>query len=86
VSVIVLSGSIAFVTSFIGLLPQVFKALKTHSTQDISMIMLINYVLCSLAWIIYGGSTGSFFVLTSNILGLGVSVILIGLKRYYDAK
>jgi MtN3 and saliva related transmembrane protein len=83
-SLIILSGSIAFITSFIGLLPQVVKAMKTKSTQDLSMIMLINYVICSLAWIIYGGSTDSMFVLSSNIVGLIISFMLILLKRHYD--
>jgi len=80
-----LSGMIALITSFVGLLPQIYKALKTRSTQDISMLMLINYLICSFAWIIYGGFAGSMFVLVSNILGLFSSFILIIQKRYYDA-
>lgn len=83
-SLIILSGSIAFITSFIGLLPQIVKAMKTKSTQDLSMMMLVNYVICSLAWIIYGSSTNSKFVLSSNIVGLVVSLMLILLKRHYD--
>lgn len=83
-SIVMISGSVAFITSFIGLLPQIFKALKTKSTQDISMLMLINYLLCSLAWIIYGGLTDSMFVFTSNVVGFLVSLLLILLKRRYD--
>ena len=82
----VLSGSIAFITSFIGLLPQIFKAIKTQSTQDLSMWMLINYTACSLAWVVYGWSTGSFFVLSSNVVGSIISFMLIVLKRHYDAR
>jgi len=80
------SGLIAFITSFIGLLPQIVKSLKTKSTQDLSMIMLINYLICSVAWIIYGSNTDSFFVISSNVVGLIVSLLLILLKRYYDAR
>lgn len=83
-SIIMLSGSVALITSFIGLLPQIYKSLKTKSTKDISMLMLINYLLCSLAWIIYGGYTDSMFVLVSNLLGLLTSFILIVQKKYYD--
>lgn len=82
---IMVSGIIALVTSFIGLLPQIVKSLKTQSTEDLSLIMLINYAVCSLAWIIYGAGTASFFVLSANIIGLIVSMILIFMKRYYDA-
>ncbi len=77
-------GSIAFITSVIGLLPQVYKAIQTRSTLDISMTMLINYLVCSIAWIIYGGYTNSFFVLFSNLLGLISSLVLVVLKFYYD--
>lgn len=84
-SVVMFSGTVAFITSFIGLLPQIFKAIKTKSTQDISMLMLLNYLICSLAWIIYGSTTDSFFVTSSNMVGLIVCIVLIGLKRKYDA-
>ncbi|MCW8397357.1 SemiSWEET family transporter [Legionella sp. PATHC038] len=85
-SIVMLSGIIAFITSFIGLLPQIIKSLKTRSTHDLSMLMLVNYFICSLAWIIYGSSTDSFFVISSNAVGLIVSVLLILLKRHYDAR
>ncbi|KTD70853.1 SemiSWEET family sugar transporter [Legionella tucsonensis] len=85
-SIVLFSGIIAFITSFIGLLPQIIKSLKTKSTQDLSMIMLINYFICSVAWIIYGSSTDSFFVISANVVGLIVSLLLILLKRHYDAR
>lgn len=81
-----LFGSIAFVTSVIGLLPQVIKSIQTKSTQDVSMLMLINYAVCSIAWIVYGSSTGSFFVLMSNVLGIISALILIWLKLVYDER
>lgn len=77
-------GFIAFFTSVIGLLPQIIKSLKTRSTADISMAMLINYLICSFAWIVYGSYTDSLFVLYSNVLGLMTSVLLIYLKLSYD--
>lgn len=77
-------GSIAFLTSVIGLLPQIIKAAKTRSTQDISMLMLINYFVCSIAWIIYAGYSNSIFVLLSNVLGSFSSLLLIFLKFCFD--
>ena len=79
-----LFGSIAFLTSVIGLLPQIIKAARTRSTHDISMIMLLNYLICSISWIIYGSFSNSLFVLSSNILGLLSSLTLIILKIFYD--
>jgi len=79
-------GSIAFVTSIIGLFPQVYKAIKTHSTDDISMAMLLNFLICSVAWIVYGFYSNSLFVTASNILGLLSCLALIILKFYFDKK
>jgi MtN3 and saliva related transmembrane protein len=79
-------GTIALITSLIGLLPQVYKAYVTKSTQDLSMMMLINYLVCSIAWIAYGCYQGSYFVVWSNIAGLGISLISILQKIYYDRK
>jgi MtN3 and saliva related transmembrane protein len=77
-------GTTALVTSFIGLIPQIYKAYVTKSSKDISMLMLANYTLCSVAWIGYGLLNGSDFVLSSNIVGLITCVISIGQKLHYD--
>ncbi len=79
-------GFIALITSLIGLLPQIYKAYITKSTNDISMLMLVNYLVCSVAWIVHGIYQGSIFVLASNVAGLSISIISIVQKRYYDAK
>jgi MtN3 and saliva related transmembrane protein len=81
-----LFGTIAFATSIIGLLPQIYKVMKTRSTDDISMLMLINYFCSSVAWLIYGLCIHSMFVVTSNIFGLLSSFFLILQKRLYDKK
>ena len=78
-------GYIAFITSFIGLIPQIIKALKTKSTDDISMFMAVNYVVCSCAWIGYGAITDSIFVAMSNVVGLITSIGLILCKKYFDS-
>jgi len=77
-------GAVALITSFIGLLPQSYKAFKTRSTHDISMVMLLNYLCCSVAWIIYGYSIHAGFVIISNIVGLLSSLLLILQKKHYD--
>jgi MtN3 and saliva related transmembrane protein len=79
-------GFVALITSLIGLLPQIYKSYITKSTDDISMLMLINYFICSISWIAYGLFQASVFVIASNIAGLIISVISILQKRYYDAK
>jgi len=79
-----LFGMIAFITSFIGLFPQIYKAIRTRSTHDVSMLMLLNFLICSFAWIVYGAYSSSFYVEISNIVGLVSCVLLITLKCFYD--
>ncbi len=81
-----LFGAVALFTSFVGLLPQSYKAFKTRSTHDISMLMLLNYLLCSIAWIIYGSCINAGFVIVSNVVGLASVLLLILQKKYYDQR
>jgi MtN3 and saliva related transmembrane protein len=80
------SGSVALVTSIIGLFPQVYKSYRTKSTEDISMLMLVNYLVCSIAWIIHGIYTNSKFVVYSNVVGSVLAGISIIQKVVYDKK
>jgi MtN3 and saliva related transmembrane protein len=79
-----LSGYFALITSFIGLIPQIIKTIKTKSASDLSMLMLANYLFCSISWIVYGYLTDSMFVLWSNIVGGITSLGLIFCKYKYD--
>ena len=79
-------GYVALITAIVGLMPQVIKSYKTRSTDDISMVMLINYFVGSFAWIVHGFSVNDNFVVWSNILGGTVSVISIIQKLKYDNK
>ena len=84
-NVINIFGFIATITSIVGLLPQVYKTYQTKSAHDISMIMLINCLICAMSWIVYGIYTSSDFVVYSNIMCFITSLILIFQKRHYDA-
>ncbi len=79
-------GTVALITAIIGLLPQVIKSYKTKSTDDVSMLMLINYFIGSVAWIIHGFCIASSYVVLSNIFGGIVSIISIYQKFIYDNK
>lgn len=77
-------GTLALITSCIGLIPQIHKSAITKSTSDISIIMLVNYLICSISWFIYGLCQESIFVILSNIVGTVTSLISIIQKYYYD--
>ncbi|MFP3022143.1 MAG: SemiSWEET family sugar transporter [Wolbachia sp.] len=79
-------GFIALISSLVGLLPQVYKSYVTKITCNISMLMLVNFVVCSFSWLIYGLYEGLTFIVLSNIVGLIINLTLIIQKCYYDAK
>lgn len=78
-------GVVASITSIIGLMPQIYKTYKTKSAKDVSMLMLVNFLICSMAWIGYGTLTDAYFVVFSNIVGLITGLVSILQKRHYDA-
>ncbi|MDR0630713.1 MAG: hypothetical protein LBF70_01630 [Holosporales bacterium] len=79
-------GYIASVSTVIGLIPQTIKSFKVKSTIDVSMVMLINFLVCSVSWAIYGKLTNTCFVLWSNIFSTMVAITSIIQKKYYDKR
>jgi len=77
---------LACFTSTISLIPQVYKTYRTKSVDDLSSVMLWNFCLCSLLWIIYGLLTDSKTVWVTNVIMLVFSVILVYFKIRYDGK
>jgi MtN3 and saliva related transmembrane protein len=76
-------GIIASITSVVCFLPQIYKNHKTKSVEDLSGLMLINFVICSLAWAIYGSLTDAYYVTLTNVIGLIASCFLMGQKIYF---
>jgi MtN3 and saliva related transmembrane protein len=79
-------GCLAFVSSLIGLSPQVYKSLRTKSSGDVSMIMLVNYLLGCLFWLFYGVLSCAFWVVLSNAFGCLLSFVAVSQKWYYDKR
>ncbi|MDR2598473.1 MAG: hypothetical protein LBC25_02020 [Holosporales bacterium] len=79
-------GGIASITTVVGMVPQVYKSFKTKSTNDISMAMLLNCLICSVSWAVYGlfYMRGDRYVVLSNIFGTVVACISIWQKYRYD--
>lgn len=84
-NVVDLFGIVATITSFVGFIPQIYRTYKIKSAHDISKTMLYNFLLCSIAWIVYGLYTDASFVVYSNVVCLISVLISIFQKRYYDA-
>lgn len=49
-----LIGFTAGILMTITMIPQIVKSYKTKSVKDISLLMLVLYVIAALLWMIYG--------------------------------
>ncbi|HLC79092.1 MAG TPA: SemiSWEET transporter [archaeon] len=79
-------GMVAGALTTLASVPQLLKAYRTKSTDDISMGMAI-FLFCGLSlWLIYGILSEDLPLIFSNILTLLVWVAIIALKLKYDSK
>ena len=79
-------GSIAFLTTTISLIPQIYRTYTSKSAHDISLLMLINFLVCSLSWVMYGILINDFCVWSTNAVWFACSLFLLALKIRYDKK
>lgn len=63
--------------------PQLYKAWKTRSTRDLSLVTLTMSNLGTLLWLIYGISILSLPMILANGVGLTVLVSTLRLKAKY---
>jgi MtN3 and saliva related transmembrane protein len=68
------------------MLPQVFKTFKTRRVDDISMVMLVVYIINCGLWETYGLLIGSMPMILCNATAGLIGVLQIGLKLKYQTK
>ena len=81
-----LTNLIGYVATVIGtflMLPQVIQSLRTKKAGDVSMGMVVLYVLNCLSWLVYGILLGATPLLIANGMGLVISLIQLALKLKY---
>ena len=74
---------IASITPIFSLVPQIIKIYKSRSSKDLSLLMLINFLVCSLSWIAYGFLTETETVWITNLIMTIFTIILIIFKIRY---
>lgn len=79
-------GALALVTSCLSLVLQLIKTYKTKSASDLSLWMLLNFLLCSLAWVGYGVVTNDGLVYLTNLFTALCSLFLLLFKYRYREK
>jgi len=78
-----LTGYLAGIVFAVSLCPQVYKAWKTKSTRDISLIWNGLYILGILLYIIYGFGIKEMPLIVMNSIELFLAISLIIAKLIY---
>jgi MtN3 and saliva related transmembrane protein len=78
---------IGYIAAFFGtilMLPQAFKTYSTKHVKDISLIMLIIYIVNCMLWGIYGFYLKSVPMLLCNGIALVIGLLMITMKIVYS--
>ena len=79
-----LFGFLAALLTTIAFLPQLYKTWKTKSADDVSLVMLILFILGLIFWIIYGLKINSIPILVANIITFFFNFSILILKITYS--
>tara|TARA_B100001250_G_C19688150_1_gene739020 strand:- start:173 stop:430 length:258 start_codon:yes stop_codon:yes gene_type:complete len=74
--------SAAFLTT-IAFLPQLLRTYKTKSAEDVSILMLLMFIVGLLFWIIYAVQVNALPVLIANVVTLILNASILILKLMY---
>jgi len=81
-----LTGWAASIITSMIFIPQLYKALKTRETKDISMWMLFLSLLANMLWLLNGTLTQNHPLMASGGFIILVSVTLISFKLWNENK
>ena len=76
-------GLLAGLLCTVSFLPQVIKAFKTRRTKDLSLATFSILSAGLFLWIIYGILISQLPIVLTNILILGLSLLIVGMKLKY---
>ena len=78
-----LFGFLAALLTTIAFLPQLYKTWQTKSADDVSLVMLILFIIGLIFWIIYGLKINSIPILVANIITFIFNFSILVLKILY---
>ena len=79
-----LFGFLAALLTTIAFLPQLYKTWKTKSADDVSLIMLLLFIIGLICWIIYGLKINSIPIILANIITFIFNFSILILKITYS--
>lgn len=64
-------------------IPQIIKAIKTHSMEDVSIYLMPLFITGFSLWVVYGFLQNDPVIIGSNIAGILFNLTLLFLKGKY---
>lgn len=69
-----------------GWVEQIYKGYKTKRLKDVSKFLMIFIAAGSILWLIYGIIISDVFIIGTNMAGLILMIIVLGMKKRYDIR
>ena len=82
----ILLASIAGVLVLSGFLPQVIRSYKRKQMDDVSSFLMILIAIGMFLWIIYGVYRKDPTIIGTNVGGMALNLILLGMKFKYSKR
>ncbi|HON36929.1 MAG TPA: SemiSWEET family transporter [Methanothrix sp.] len=78
-----LVGWCAALLTMFGFVPQILKIYRTESVSDVSLIMLLQFSLGMLLWLLYGISIQDRVLIVSNTVSFLILTVATGMYMKY---
>lgn len=82
--VMLIVGYVAAILTAATPAPQIWKAIKTKSTRDISMPMIVFLLILTILWTVYGFYLKDLPLIWGDGIGAILFAVVIILKLKYD--
>lgn len=76
-------GSGAALLTMFGFVPQILKIYRTKSVADVSLFMLIQFLVGIFLWLLYGIHIQDKILIVSNAVSFSTLIVAIGLYLKY---
>jgi len=77
-------GYSAGITQTVRTIPQIVSSVKTKSTKDLSLVMVILSIFGTGLWLVYGLFSKSMPIIYTDSIGLFFLVLLLVIKIKFD--
>ncbi|AJW70717.1 SemiSWEET family sugar transporter [Nitrosopumilus adriaticus] len=85
-TLLTLLGISAGILILMGWVEQIYKGYKTKRLKDVSKFLMIFIAAGSILWLLYGIIVSDVFIIGTNMSGLILMIIVLGMKKRYDIR